>query len=155
RTLRRSVHPSLSRPSLNAAMQLLNTRCYRVVRTDGTGTGFVLRYFFAAFRGTRCVFLTAPVLADAAMLKSSSFAPVLSAAVSHRGLSPRPAHVSAGLSGLRYFGATGCPFKALRPAWLRLASPDNAARFLSFSSRTRRSSVTLDARIVSTSSLSW
>jgi hypothetical protein len=42
----------------------------------------------------------------AAILKSSSFLPVFNAAASHRGFSPRPAHVSSGLSGLRYFGAT-------------------------------------------------
>src|ERR1700722_224331 len=40
------------------------------------------------------------------MLKSSIVPPALSAAVSHRGLSPLPAHVWLGLSGLRYFGAT-------------------------------------------------
>jgi hypothetical protein len=45
-------------------------------------------------------------LFPARFLKSSSFLPVFSAAASHRGFSPRPAHVSVGLSGLRYLGAT-------------------------------------------------
>jgi hypothetical protein len=55
------------------------------------------RAFFAAAR---------PLFIGAVILKSSSFLPVFSAAASHRGFSPRPAHVSSGLSGLRYFGAT-------------------------------------------------
>src|SRR5262250_1855704 len=50
--------------------------------------------------------LAAPSLPDPPMIKSSSFLPDLSAAASHRGFSPRPAHVSMGFSGLRYFGAT-------------------------------------------------
>jgi hypothetical protein len=40
------------------------------------------------------------------MRKSSSFLPDLIAAANHRGLNPRPAQVSAELSGLRYLGAT-------------------------------------------------
>src|SRR5438034_1080216 len=48
-----------------------------------------------------------PLFTGAVILKCSSFLPVFSAAASHRGFSPRPAHVSAGFSGLRYFGATG------------------------------------------------
>src|SRR6266853_1112083 len=59
-------------------------------------------YFQRAFFGA-----ARPLFTGAVILKSSSFLPVFSAAASHRGLSPRPAHVSAGLSGLRYFGATG------------------------------------------------
>src|SRR5215468_8636286 len=58
-------------------------------------------YFRRAFFGP-----ARPLFTGAVILKSSSFLPVFSAAASHRGLSPRPAHVSAGLSGLRYFGAT-------------------------------------------------
>src|SRR5258707_3697744 len=77
------------------------------------------------------------------MLKSSSFLPDLRAAASHRGFSPRPAQVSLGFSGLRYFGATfplaprpKAPFDRPPPAWKRssLASSD---------SRERRSSETL------------
>jgi hypothetical protein len=41
-----------------------------------------------------------------ATLKSFSFPPALRAAVTHRGFNPRPAQVSAGFSGLRYFGST-------------------------------------------------
>jgi hypothetical protein len=41
-----------------------------------------------------------------AIAKSSMFFPDLMAAVSQRGFKPRPAHVSAGFSGLRYLGAT-------------------------------------------------
>jgi hypothetical protein len=59
-----------------------------------------LRVFLATF------FLLAPW---AAMLKYSSFLPAFIAAVSHLGLSPRPAQVSPGFSGLRYFGATVPP----------------------------------------------
>ena len=42
-----------------------------------------------------------------AILKYSSFLPPLSAAATQRGVSPRPAKVSLGFAGLRYFGATG------------------------------------------------
>jgi hypothetical protein len=48
-------------------------------------------------------------LACAEIKKSSKFPPRLIAAVIHRGLNPRPAQVSAGLSGLRYFGASTPP----------------------------------------------
>jgi hypothetical protein len=41
-----------------------------------------------------------------AMRKSSNFPPDLIAVVNHRGFNPRPAHVSARLSGLRYLAAT-------------------------------------------------
>jgi hypothetical protein len=58
-------------------------------------------YFRRAFFGA-----ARPDFTGAVILKSSSFLPVFSAAASHRGLRPRPAHVSVGLSGLRYFGAT-------------------------------------------------
>jgi hypothetical protein len=51
----------------------------------------------------------APFAADAPMAKSSIFLPDLIAADSHRGLRPRPAHVSDEFSGLRYLGATGPP----------------------------------------------
>src|SRR6266566_6264255 len=39
--------------------------------------------------------------------KSSADFPPLIAAVNHFGLNPRPAQVSSGFSGLRYFGGTG------------------------------------------------
>jgi hypothetical protein len=39
--------------------------------------------------------------------KSSADFPPLIAAVNHFGLNPRPAHVSSGFCGLRYFGGTG------------------------------------------------
>jgi hypothetical protein len=56
-------------------------------------------YFFAFLR---------PLLRPlAAMAKSSIFLPDLIAAASQRGFRPRPAHVSAGFSGLRYLAATG------------------------------------------------
>jgi hypothetical protein len=58
-------------------------------------------YFWRVFFDAAWPLFTGPM-----MLKSSSFLPAFSAAASHRGLRPRPAHVSAGLSGLRYFGAT-------------------------------------------------
>src|SRR4029077_13250642 len=60
-------------------------------------------------------FLTAVVLAEAEIAKCSSFFPDLSAAVSQRGFNPRPAHVSLGLSGLRYFGAILPPARVRRP----------------------------------------
>jgi hypothetical protein len=50
-------------------------------------------YFRRAFFGA-----ARPLFTGAVILKSSSFLPVFSAAASHRGLSPRPAHVSAGLT---------------------------------------------------------
>ena len=65
--------------------------------------------FFAALRAPRAFLgvLFTDAFAEAAMAKCSSFLPDLSAAVSQRGFSPRPAHVSLGFSGLRYFGGTG------------------------------------------------
>ena len=71
-------------------------------------------YFFRAARTFGRAFLAA-VLAEAAMAKCSSFLPALSAAASHRGFSPRPAHVSDGFSGLRYFGAIFPPRAPGRP----------------------------------------
>src|SRR6266403_5851860 len=64
---------------------------------DNVSPTYFRRAFFGAAR---------PLFTGAVILKSSSFLPVFSAAASHRGLSPRPAHVSAGLSGLRYLGGT-------------------------------------------------
>ena len=60
-------------------------------------------YFFAVLLPLRgflpglAVFAPAPTMA-----KSSRLLPPFIAAVSHRGLRPRPAQVSAGFSGLRY-----------------------------------------------------
>jgi hypothetical protein len=75
--------------------------------------------------------------------KSSTFFPIFIAADSHRGLNPRPAHVSLGFSGLRYFGATGAlaprrepDFELADPAWKRVS-------FDSSASNARRWSVTL------------
>src|ERR1700748_2204526 len=59
---------------------------------------FLATRFLRAFLGAP---LTLPEIA-----KSSSFLPDLIAAASHRGFRPRPAQVSPGFSGLRYFGAT-------------------------------------------------
>jgi len=47
-----------------------------------------------------------PRLLDRRIRKSSSFFPDRSCAASQRGCFPRPAHVSCGCSGLRYFGNT-------------------------------------------------
>src|SRR5262245_9909786 len=51
--------------------------------------------------------------ADLSIKKSSSLFPPFTAATSHLGLAPRPAQVSP--KGLRYFGGTFLPFKALPP----------------------------------------
>src|SRR5258706_5074339 len=64
---------------------------------DNVSPTYFRRAFFGAAR---------PLFTGTVILKSSSFLPVFNAAASHRSFSPRPAHVSAGLSGLRYFGAT-------------------------------------------------
>src|SRR6266542_4254886 len=65
-----------------------------------------------------------PFRADLSIRKSSSFFPPLIAATSQRGLAPRPAHVSP--EGLRYFGGTFLPFKALRPPRTILRRPTTA-----------------------------
>jgi hypothetical protein len=79
--------------------------------SDGRGVArhVSATYFRRAFFGAAL-----PPFTDAVIPKSSSFLPVFSAAASHRGFNPRPAHVSAGLSGLRYFGAIA-PRGAPRP----------------------------------------
>jgi hypothetical protein len=64
---------------------------------------FTLRTFLGAF------------FVVCAMLKCSSFLPALIAAASQSGFSPRPAQVSLGFSGLRYFGATGPRAPSLSP----------------------------------------
>jgi hypothetical protein len=80
----------------------------------------------------------------AAIEKSSIFFPPLMAAVSHRGFNPRPAHVSAGFSGLRYLGATD-PLGPPRPNadFARPAPPWKRSSFESSASRAWRCSVTL------------
>src|SRR5262249_5880624 len=89
-----------------------------------------------------------------AMLKCSSFLPALSAAASQRGVSPRPAQVSLGFSGLRYFGATGPRPPILRPlegSW----EGENRESLSSLACRALRSSATLACRAVSIWSLSF
>ena len=70
--------------------------------------------------------------AAAALLiaNSSIFRPRLSSAVSHRGLAPRPAHVSP--SGPRYFGATFIPLREDRMPPLLGALPRNELSFSNF-----------------------
>src|SRR5262245_44530921 len=88
------------------------------------------------------------------MLKCSSFLPDLSAAASQRGVSPRPAQVSLGFSGLRYFGATGPRAPILRPL-ARNWDGENRESLSSSACRVRRSSATLLRRIASIWSLSF
>jgi hypothetical protein len=73
-----------------------------------------------------------------AIRKSSTDFPPFIAAVNHFGLNPRPAQVSAGFCGLRYFGATGplTPFPG-RNFSRRLPS-GNRLSFASSDSRARR-----------------
>ena len=64
-------------------------------------------YFFAVLLDLRGFLPGLAVVAPVpTMAKSSRLLPPFIAAVSHRGLRPRPAQVSFGLSGLRYLGAT-------------------------------------------------
>src|SRR5580700_1976769 len=81
------------------------------------------------------------------MLKYSSRFPVFMAAVSHLGISPRPAQVSLGLSGLRYLGATAPPRRvtSFPPALL-----SNRLSFASSDCSVFRSSRTLPLRAAST-----
>src|SRR5258707_1188932 len=90
-----------------------------------------------------------PLFAGAVILKSSSFLPDFSAAASHSGFNPRPAHVSAVLSGLRYFGATG-PRRPPRPPFTRNPFVARRSSLPSWSWTARRSSVTLELRAAST-----
>jgi hypothetical protein len=75
-------------------------------------------------------------------------------AITTRGLRPRPAHVSDGLSGLRYLGATE-PRAPPRPTFARRGPPEKPPSFKSSDSTARRCSVTFDARAASTWSLSF
>src|SRR5260370_7331030 len=94
-------------------------------------------YFRPAFFGAAW-----PLFTGAVILKSSSFLPVFSAAASHRGFSPRPAHVSSKLSGLRYFGATA-PRRPPRTPFPRDPPPPRRSNLLSCPSTARRSSIAL------------
>src|SRR5262249_38325822 len=84
-----------------------------------------------------------------AMLKCSSFLPALIAAASQSGFSPRPAQVSLGFSGLRYFGATGPRAPTLNPLE-DTAEVESRDSLPSSACRARRSSATLVCRMVST-----
>src|SRR5712671_4361487 len=102
------------------------------------------RHRFLALRTFLGAFFVAR-FAVCAMLKCSSFLPALSAAASQRGLSPRPAQVSLGFSGLRYFGATEPRAPGLTP--LEVESRDSLS---SSACKDRRSSATLVRKMVST-----
>jgi hypothetical protein len=103
--------------------------------------------YFLAFRIFRTLGCFAEEAFDApAIRKSSNDFPPLMAAVSQRGFNPRPAQVSVGFSGLRYFGATEPPLPTLPP----LPPPSNRASLDSSDSSSRRRSVTLSAIAVST-----
>src|SRR5271167_3884581 len=122
-------------PPMPGGVRLIfvNRRCNNHRRRYG-------HYFFATrfLRG----FLASFPLPEIA--KSSIFFPDLIAAASQRGFSPRPAHVSAGFSGLRYFGAT-FPLTP-RPMDFERVPPDsNRLSFASSVSSARRSSDTFDA----------
>jgi hypothetical protein len=106
-------------------------------------------YFLRAFLGAARV-----LVAGVAMLKSSSFLPDFSAAASHRGFSPRPAQVSVGFSGLRYFGATA-PRAPPRPPFALNPLVANRSSLPSWAWRVRRSSRALVLRAASTCSLSF
>src|SRR6202047_1505314 len=101
------------------------------------------------FRGVRA--LLRPVAFDGralAMRKSSIFLPDLIAAANHRGFKPRPAQVSAGLSGLRYFAATLPRAPHPKAAFAR-APPWTRVSFASSDSSIRRCSTTLALRTAS------
>src|ERR1700739_2873261 len=77
------------------------------------------------------------------MTKSSSFLPDLRAAASQRGFRPRPAQVSAGFSGLRYFGATLPRTPRPKEALVLPAPTPTRCSLASSDSSERRSSSTL------------
>src|SRR6516162_7629922 len=99
--------------------------------------------YFPALRPFGAFFLDPPELLSAlAIKKSSSFLPPLIAAVSQRGLRPRPAQVSAGLPGLRYLGATD-PVRPPRPNLMAFPPrPPKPESLESCASSSRRRSVT-------------
>src|SRR5215471_3822784 len=106
-------------------------------------------YFLRAFLAAVRIFFT-----GAPMLKCSSFLPDFSAAAIHRGFSPRPAHVSVGFSGLRYFGATG-PRVPPRTPLTRNPLAVRRESLASWSCTARRSSITFELRAASTWSLNF
>src|SRR5277367_3438122 len=105
-------------------------------------------YFLDTFRVLLAGF-AADALDAPGIRKSSSVLPDLTAAVSQRVLSPRPAQVSSGFSGLRYFGATG-PFGPPRPNLMAFPPPPNRASFDSSDSSSCRRSVTFALMVAST-----
>src|SRR6266446_3917150 len=70
--------------------------------------------------------------------KSSADLPPLIAAVNHFGLNPRPAQVSSGFCGLRYFGGTGPLKPNPEPFFRSVLAPFNRLSFTSSDSRARR-----------------
>jgi hypothetical protein len=70
--------------------------------------------------------------------KSSADFPPLIAAVNHFGLNPRPAQVSSGFCGLRYFGATGPLTPNPEPLFRGALAPCNRASLASSDSSVRR-----------------
>src|SRR5260370_18180392 len=75
--------------------------------------------------------------------KSSADLPPLIAAVNHFGLNPRPAQVSSGFCGVRYFGGTGPLSPNPEAAFRCVLAPCNRLSFASSGSSGRRCSVTL------------
>jgi hypothetical protein len=86
-----------------------------------------------------------------AMRKSSSFLPDLIAAANHRGFNPRPAQVSAELSGFRYLGAT-FPQVPRPKADFDRVPPWKRVSFASSDSSVRRCSVTFPLSAAATRS---
>ena len=70
--------------------------------------------------------------------KSSADFPPLIAAVNHFGLNPRPAQVSSGFRGLRYFGGTGPLSPNPEPTFRSVLEPCNRLSFPSSDSIARR-----------------
>jgi hypothetical protein len=70
--------------------------------------------------------------------KSSADFPPLIAAVNHFGLNPRPAQVSSGFCGLRYFGGTGPLSPNPEPFFRSVLAPCNRVSFASSDSIDRR-----------------
>src|ERR1700719_1293925 len=104
-------------------MEAARESCYFLAR--------IFRVFFGCF--------AADVFDAPAIRKSSCFLPALIAAANQRGFNPRPAHVSAGFSGLRYLGATdplAPPLPTLPPA----RPPSNRVSFDNSDSSSRRRS---------------
>jgi len=78
--------------------------------------------------------------------KSSADLPPLIAAVNHFGLNPRPAQVSSGFCGLRYFGGTGPLSPNPEPTFRKVLLPCNRLSFPSSDLIARRRSIILRAR---------